>query len=274
MQGASGEPRDPPRALPLPEEAERILPAALNALNWQTLLRRKEGWSWSERAQGLRCPNGAVAPLNSVKLPSSGATGQLRFVAPLPACRGCELRDGCTDSRAPDYRKELCVTVPGSAAQRIGALLAATRGHAQRPRRKRRKSISTGTSLERPPRTMVEDWERPSNDRAVGPLALDAAILLPAALRRAFSATCRDAEVHVQVGPSPRAPARVPVFATTAAERQHRRRSRAERLRYNALPTGTPVRIRFAMPEAARNMIATARNDGHPRANRLKSKAS
>jgi hypothetical protein len=85
-------------------------------------------------------------------------------------------------------------------------------------------------------------WQPPAGVSERPPLAVMPPALLPAELRRATRAAIHPTEAHVrvQIAPSP-APHRA--LALSAADRQQRRLSWAERLRCNALPAGSSVEL-------------------------------
>lgn len=226
---------DPPRALH----------RALDALDWHSLLQSRPGWRWEPQV-GMRCPNNIVHHLQSVKVQGHDRTRQLRFRPPYLACTQCSFRAGCTSSPNRLFRKETGITVASSTAYPIHHLLHRIRGDPSPP------------SPARPPPPRRTHAARPAEPRptaaapalrwepsalAPGPFGLLASVLLPAKLRRHFARTVADIEVHVVVQPGP--DHRCVLFAITAAQRQNRRQTWAERARWNALPEDSHVRVGF-----------------------------
>lgn len=242
-------------------EVRGALESALSALNWTHELREKPGWRWDAHV-GLVCPSGLPNTLRSVKIHGLDTTRQFRFLAPYGACAGCVLRAGCSDSGSDSYRKETTIRVPTPIAYPIHRLFERLHGRPEpsvpaprpapaprrtpaarptpAPRRQRapEEPRAPGNAC-RPPTTITQDPAIP------GPLAVTPAILLPARLRGTFVRGASAVAVEVQVDP-PRERPRVLVFALTAAERQSRRLTWAERHRWNALPDEAHVHVVFA----------------------------
>jgi len=243
---------------PEPIEAQEQLDEVLATLDWTQLLDGRGDWTWKASTAELLCPNGSPATLTAVKLYRSSANGQMRFLVPLPACNGCPVRQVCTESSAPSFRKELGLTVPGSVATRVHELLAAIRGRL--PSLTPRRPPLKDRQPQPPPQGVVATW-RLSSASLPPKLAPRAAVLSPAVLRRAFCQTCVDVAIHVAVINSQSAKPSNPAIAYTAAERQHRRRTFAQRHSYNArkpddvihvrLETGSPNQLAQAFPSTA-----------------------
>ena len=238
------------------DTAREALRRALNGLEWPMLLRDRPGWRWDPEA-GLFCTNDTRQNLQSVKVQGRDQTRQLRFLAPYLACAACSLRSGCTDSSDPIFRKETAVTVPTAIAYPIHHLHQYVRGRAPPPTpsvippatraaaARRTETPRPRTPAPSPPVPVPVDPTWAASWREPGAFAVNAAILLPAKLRHIFASACRALEVHVRV----RVPARkslTKLFAVTDAERQCRRLTWAERLRWNAFPDDGEVTIQFA----------------------------
>ncbi len=110
---------------PLPGANEQLF-AALDRLDWSMLLKGKPNWTWDPK-RGLVCPDGVVVPLTSVKRFRLDKRRHLRFKAPYGTCQSCELKDDCTSSCSPIFRREVSVSLPAHEAASIGALLVQTR---------------------------------------------------------------------------------------------------------------------------------------------------
>jgi hypothetical protein len=81
-------------------------------------------------------------------------------------------------------------------------------------------------------------------------LAVAPPTLLPGELRKISRRTTRRMEVHVLVDLPSAQPKQSPVLAYSAAERQKRRLSWDDRLRWNELPEHTDIEIRLFGAEA------------------------
>jgi hypothetical protein len=102
---------------------------------------------------------------------------------------------------------------------------------------------------------MVETWRKPSATAKPGTRAATTAVLLPAVLRHAFSTSCQHVEAHVNVVTAHAAKANVTAYATSPAERQHRRHTWTRRRQYNALSPDDDVNIQFLVDRRAGRLV-------------------
>jgi hypothetical protein len=91
-------------------------------------------------------------------------------------------------------------------------------------------------------------------------------MLLPAELRKAIQKVIRVMEIHVRVGLPKNRNKPSPVMAVSVADRQRRRLTWEQRLRWNELPDDASVEVQLLAPAAVREMIAQATVDGEQQA--------
>lgn len=129
-------------------------------------------------------------------------------------CRGCQHRASCTSSTNDAYQKELDVRIHHPTV--------------------------TETFI-------VEEWCPPRRALPAGPVQMCAPILCPQRLRHEFFDVAEHTRVRVATAAPPPSCANTydGLYALTAAQRQHRRRTWTERLSWNALPDDHPVTIEF-----------------------------
>ena len=231
-------------------DAIKQLLAALNRLDWSTLLKGRPSWTWDPR-RGLVCPDGVVAPLTSIKRFPSDNRRHLRFKALLGTCPICERKRDCTSSLSSTFCKEVSLSLPAHEAAAIGALLVESRPAWASTKRWQDKDVAAPQGQQKPPshlsamELIMPTWERPGHDDDESPFSITSPILLPAELRRIFREKCLRIEPHVSVD-TPNLPTPVRVFALTPGERQRRRLSWTQRHEWNQLPDDAKVSIQFA----------------------------
>jgi hypothetical protein len=214
---------------------------AMDALDWQAILERHPGWHWSGSQAGLHCPGKAVLPLIRIEHIKDQRI-RARFEAPAGACSSCSVREGCIQSDDPQYRKDVRLSLPAMHAPSLRQMwLNLSRSQRRGPFSKR--SAGPPPSPNRPIwRLKPLGWEHPALPQQRPSLAVMPPTLLPAELRKSTRRAVQPIEVHVR---RILAPVHVPhrALAQSAAERQRRRLSWSERLRWNALPAGSTVEI-------------------------------
>lgn len=231
-------------------DANKQLLAALNRLDWSTLLKGKPNWTWDPK-RGLVCPGGVVVPLTSIKRFPTDNRRHLRFKAPHGTCPFCERKSDCTSSSSLTFRKEASLSLPAHEAASIGALLVESRPASASTKRWQDKDVAAPQGQRKPPshRSAMElimpTWERPGRIDVETPFSITSPILLPAELRRIFREKCLRIETHVSVD-ALSLPTPVRVFALTPGERQRRRLSWTQRHEWNQLPDDAKISIRFA----------------------------
>lgn len=192
----------------------------------QSALADLPGWQF-DPAAGLLCPNGQPMRLHRQDVTSGGDT-RLNFRARATACALCPIRSGCTSSTATDFAKEARVLVKGKLPQ----LLPLT------------------SSAPQPARLPCRDGKAvpvvhpylPPTPPPPGPFLPMHPSLVASELRRTFGETCRQVRLNVRIDAGPPQPIALPDhIAPDAARRQHRRRTRTERLEWNANPGKTTV---------------------------------
>jgi hypothetical protein len=257
------------------QAARAVLVAALSRLPWEELLLHP-GFRYDARG-GLVCPKGELHELQAVTVRGQCASHWLRFVAPYQVCTGCPHRGGCTESAAPLFRKETSLRLEWQPGHELHQWLAKSRGQRLPPRPTPTRPAQAAPQRAVPPKRQAAAGKaaRPAAPRQLqnwsatapppGPCAIQPAVLQPAKLRKRYVRTCWGIEVSVQLSlPPPKE--RVEIYALTAQERQHRRKTWAERHQANALPATARVQIEFSGGEALvavlRRIQRTARREG------------
>lgn len=213
---------------------------ALDALDWGPILEGHPGWRWSGQQGGLHCPGRTVLPLARIEHMNDGRT-RARFQAPSGACGSCDRRDDCVQSKDPHYRKDVRLSVPTEHAASLREKWLSL--SLVRRRVSPNGSAAGPTAPCRPIWRLKQlGWEPPAIATGRSPFAITPPTLLPAQLRRATRSAIQPTEAHVRVQIAP-ADVPHPSLAQSAAERQQRRLSWDERLRWNALPAGSSVEL-------------------------------
>ncbi len=192
-------------------------------------------------ADGLRCPNGHRLRLHRQQTTPSGAT-RVTFRSREGACATCPRRSDCTSGTAKHFVKEVCATVPGAlpklAFLSFTALLPAV-------------THAVAASL------------RPVDAAAPGPYQPLHPALVPSALRRVLELACQQVQLHVHLPPGAQDRRPSPRYiAPTAACRQHRRRTYAERLSWNASRATHPAVLEFIGGDELRPVLPDGESPG------------
>lgn len=249
-------------------DAKHALSQMLNVVDWQSVLRHLDDWSFVADAQSLLCPAKKSVPLARIEH-VQGQPIRARFQADSGLCDSCELRPTCIKSVYPLYRKEVRVLVPPPHAEPLLEMwLKATQD--QTPQTS--SSPTSGFQSIKQPRhssrqkTLLWVSLQPLTEQIS--LVVAPPLLLPAELRKQNRKACRSLEIEitVKVPPVPDRPS--PVLAGSAAERQKRRQTWPERLRFNELRPGSKVHVRLS------GLIAAVRQKLLPTAPKVSSKAA
>jgi hypothetical protein len=229
----------------------------LNAVAWEQVLEKHDGWSWDAAQGALRCP--AKAPLPLVRIEQvKNLPIRARFQAEWGGCDRCELRSACFDSNDLHYRKDVRLPIPAPYAEPLREM--SLRG--QRPTGastapKRRASAIGEAPMPRPIwRIKPLSWQPTSLPPQRPPLEVASPTLLPAELRKITRQAARRIEIHVAVDLPPTRPRLSPVLAPSTARRQQRRLTWTERLSWNKLPEGSGVEIRLLGAAAVKQLLA------------------
>jgi len=237
------QPPEQPVDEPAQQDPDKALNDALRELDWQHLLRQREGWSFDFDQGVLCCPDGTATWLTTVSLEITRITSKLIFRAPAGSCSQCPRRPGCLSSIKVDTPKMITFHVPRATGELLSALLEPVRlarrckrslAATQRPLPSgRARSVPVGTPLD-------VDFE--VGKAAPGRAEISVAPFLPAAARRAFRVAVEPLMVRVRVT-TPLVDPPHPYLANSPAKRQRRRATWAERLAWYALPEGSQVRV-------------------------------
>ena len=227
----------------------------MDGVDWKRVLEKHDGWSWVKDAGGLRCPGAALLPLVRVEQ-VKGTPVRARFQAIVGTCDLCTHRSACVRSDDAHYRKDVRLPIPPPADQVLRALWLSTRGTVQVASQRR-----TSWGPNRPSRsgaiwrTMPLRCRPPDLPHERPPLAVAPPILLPAALRKVIRSALDGMRIEVVVTSGLAIAKPCPVLALTVSERQKRRLTWAERLRWNQLPSGARVEIRLLGAERLRPLL-------------------
>jgi len=232
---------------------------ALDAADWERVLDKHDGWMWLAHKGGLQCPAKALLPLVRVEQ-VKGQSIRARFQADWGTCDSCEFRRSCTRSDDPHYRKDVRLPIPSPYAESIRAMwlsmASAQRASMSASKRRLRRPGSPRRSSRPIWRIKPLSWQPPDLPSTRPQLAVAPPTLLPAELRKISRGATRRIEAHVLVD-LPSAQRKLsPVLAYSAAERQKRRLSWEERLRWNELPEATRVEIRLLGAGAVQHLLA------------------
>ncbi|MDP1569244.1 MAG: hypothetical protein Q8L86_04505 [Vicinamibacterales bacterium] len=238
---------------------------ALEESEWAAVLENHEGWLWSAQRGGLLCPGHVLLPLANIEQ-VKGEPVRARFTAPGGACGKCEFRTACIRSDDPRYRKDVRLKLPESHAESLRALWQRTPTMLRRPPHTLRALTrpKDPVSAQRATRRVKHlTWQPPELGTTRPLLAVAPPTLLPAEVRKITRRMLHDSRVEVRLNVPTDRLRPSPVLAVSAAERQKRRLSWPERLRWNALPTGATIELRVLGPDSLRLLLSPT--DGEAR---------
>ena len=223
-----------------------VVASMLARLDWTEILQRWPGWTWDPVSGELRCEDGRVLALTSVR-PAEHAAGRtgIIFRRPTSGCEDCPTRDDCLRSDRLKASKHAEIAVPTEIAEGLRARLTLVREHAPMPANVPGKS---DTSAAR---------------------AVTDSLFLPAAARHVDTDVYRGATLRVEVEVPPAPPPRPRLVAADVGNRQRRRKTWSQNLDRYALPDATRVRVEVAGSAALRARLgqqarsAAAANSGH-----------
>jgi hypothetical protein len=247
------------------DTARRQLIEALDKLEWESILHKHEGWQWIASEGALRCPAQTLLPFMRIEV-VTGRRNRACFKAPPGVCDRCELRQSCTQSVDPQYRMDIRLPIPSphdetlremsqqvaDSQRQARTIETAARRHRARARRSQRRAIWRIKPL---------SWQPPQLPTLRPALAIAPPLLLPAELRKAVRKAPRHMAVHIRVALPRNQTQPSPVMAASVADRQHRRLSWDERLRWNELPDDARVEVQLFAPRAMRQLLAASAHD-------------
>jgi len=195
----------------VPALSAEIVAAAGPELDWDAALQDRPGWMRGEADQ-VKCP---AAKTLRVRRRARAAGGGVTLIlrAGKSACRKCPLRDGCTTSKNPSFRKEISIT------------------------------FSPKPKAPTPQAPQPPAWHPPPHQPARA--QLQPPRLIPSELRHLWTEAAREIETRVQVALPAEPPTLPPWLAPDAGCRQHRRHSWAQRRAHHELPEAARVRVEF-----------------------------
>jgi hypothetical protein len=191
-----------------------VVTEQLSALDWETLLSGRQGWSFHAGIGALVCPEGRDLSLATVRTAVEGRERtSIIFIRPAGGCEQCASRAGCLRSTRSGAVKHAEVAIPLAAAEAL------------RVRLHQARSAPPG--------------EAPA---ASGQRQCAFSLFVAARARRLYRSALLDATLRVWVQ-LPRGPRRPVLLATDEADRQRRRLTRANNVARYALPGEAVVRV-------------------------------
>ncbi len=183
-------------------------------------------------------------------------------------CRSCSIRSHCTSKKSSSYKRVVRVPItPYADTEPLQAALkeAATRRR-QRGQLIRRTNATSDDPKSQPAKK--KQAQEADTHRRRSPLlrsisvevrealvATMIAVLLPAVLRHTFRHACRQVHARVKVTQSPPSPPPITYYASTTAQRQHRRLSWDQRRHWNQLDGDARVSTTVVAPSSLVVMI-------------------
>ena len=214
-----------------------VIQKLLDQLEWGCLLSNRPGWRWSTDDQELRCADGRILELTSVR-PMEHAEGRtgIIFRRPKAGCDDCEPLEACFHSWRHAAPKHAEFSLPASIASKL---------------RKRRAQLRAAPKLAISPVAV-----------APGPQLLHHPLFLPAEARRVLRECFDGAALRIELELPPPVPPRPRHIAVDEADRQHRRRTWAQKLERYALPAGTHVDLAFIGGHRLHGLFGSPRGAG------------
>lgn len=246
-----------------PDATKQSFWEMLNAADWERILDKHNGWKWTPQSSGLRCPAGKLLPF--VRMEKNVIRIRARFQARWGTCDLCALRRECIKSKDPHYRKDVRITIPPPHAEPLRAMwlrfASKLRSSNSKFARKTAAAFRRENRLRKIWRVKPLLWQPPEEPDVQSTFVVAPPLLLPAELRKICRSAARRIEVHVSITPPPSRPRQSAVLAYSSAERQKRRLSWDERLRWNALPDDAGVKIRFLGAGAIQHLLTSPPDD-------------
>jgi len=216
----------------IPEHWPRdpVLLDALEALDWTALLAHRPGWSFDSATGRLRCDQGRVLALTSVRRAENapGRTGII-FRRIAGGCEDCASRSSCLRTDRARASKHVELTVPTPLAAPLRQRLTLVRGPAT--------TIITPIAAQ------------------PGPFTVQASLFLPAVARALAADLLTDATFHVEVEMPPHRAPRPLLVAVDDADRQRRRKTWQDNVDRYALPDGARVDVQVAARPKLRALL-------------------
>ena len=237
----------------------------MDEIEWDNVLHKHEGWCWMPSEKALRCPSKARLPFMRIET-VKGCGIRARFQAAWGVCDACELRAGCIQSADPHYRKDVRLRISKPLAETLRDLWVLSQARDDSDTARRHRATAPGSQRRAIWRLKPLSWQPPQLPPHRPALAVMPPMLLPAELRKAIQKVIRVMEIHVRVGLPKNRNKPSPVMAVSVADRQRRRLTWEQRLRWNELPDDASVEVQLLAPAAVREMIAQATVDGEQQA--------
>ena len=210
---------------------------SIAAFDWAGYFANKPGFEWDNQLGSPICANGHPLTPHRICMRSSGNL-EVHFRIQRGPCRSCPVREPCTNSTDPGYRKGISVTIP---------------------------LVDGDDPLGDDDVDRRLQWTFAEPTTTKGPrFEPRAAVLLPQKLRRQFEDCCNTSRARVDIERPRRKPDSPSIYAMTAQQRQRRRRTWRQRIAWNQLDERSKVSMTlFASPEMQRYLDYT-QNAGSP----------
>jgi hypothetical protein len=232
----------------------------LRLIDWDQALRNRVGWSWDPDTGHLRCPDGRLLALTTVRKRehASGRTGII-FCRPAGGCDPCELRSACLRSTGPSRTpKHAEVSVPSPIAARLLDLLRARRHPKQDVSDHRPDDAEAVLAPEKPAVRRTARSRAPYSFTPLPPalplFAVLPSLFLPAVARHLLRAAASRLTFTVAVHDPEPAP-RLALIAGSIADKQHRRKTWRQNVERNALDPAARVLVEITGDNTLREML-------------------
>ena len=207
---------------------------SLAAFDWAGYFADKSGFHWDEELGCPVCATGEPLRPHRVCVPASGNL-EVHFRTRRGPCQGCALRDQCTRSKNPRYRKGISVTIPlvdDNAPLPESGVVRRLRWRSAQPSAKP---------------------HQPFQPRAP--------VLIAQKLRHQFKKCCTTSRAQLDITRPPPEPEPPELYAMTAQQRQRRRRTWSQRIGWNRLDAGSKSTLTLlASPELQRYLEHTEKS--------------
>lgn len=199
-----------------------MLTKALSEVAWEEALARRPGWSFDGDRVELRCPEGRVLNLTTVRpAPTSPTHTSLIFRRPQGGCEACAAREGCLRTERPLASKHAEIQADTKLAEGMRERLVEVRRVASEARQ----------APNEPALPMTE------------PMTVLPSLFLPARARQAFDSLFVGASLRVEVTEPDTPTPRLELVADSPEQRQRQRLTWEQNLERYALDEKAKVAL-------------------------------
>lgn len=212
----------PDERVPVEWPRDPVLTQLLDTLDWSDLLARKSGWSWDATRGELRCEDGRLLTLTTVRTEDrTPERSQMIFRRPKGGCQECEYRPGCLRSKDPETPKHAEFSIPAKTGEKLWKRLAKLR--------------------DRDAPSIVEEIEVPA-----GPYEVSQSLFLPSVARQHFVRLFERGRFRIELRAPEKRKRHLRLIAENVAERQRRRKSWAENVARYALDARAEMNVELS----------------------------